>query len=203
MSARARSKATKDTIIKEAEKIFSEKGYSGTSIRDIAEASGISTSVLYYYFRDKQEIYTQILEQNFQELRAAITQTLLHGESKGDILKTFIAAHMKALYEHPVITRMVAWETAEWGQKGGGLTQKYFRENFLAIKSLLSFSAVKYTDKDMAAFSLMSMTGFFFFLAPTVMNILDKDRYDEDFLNRITEGVTELFLYGIKGERNE
>jgi len=203
MPARARGKATKDSIIKEAEKIFSEKGYSGTSIRDIAEASDISTSVLYYYFRDKKEIYTQILEQNFLELRKAITQTMLYGESKGDILKTFIAAHMRALYEHPVITRMVAWETAEWGQKGGTITQKYFHENFLAIKGLLDFSAVKYSDRDLAAFSLMSMTGFFFFLAPMVMNILDKDRYDEDFLNKITEGVTELFLYGINGERNE
>ncbi len=203
MSSRTRRNATKESIMKEAEKIFSEKGFSGTSIRDIADASGISTSVLYYYFRDKLEIYTQILEQNFEELRTAVTRTMMSGESKGDILQTFIAAHMRALYEHPVITRMVAWETAEWGQKGGGVAQRYFQENFQAIKSLLSFSGVKVKDKDMAAFSLMSMTGFFFFLAPLVMSTLDKDGYDEDFLKKITEGVTELFIYGIKGEREE
>jgi len=201
MSSRARSKATKDRIVSEAEKIFSEKGFSGTSIRDIAEAACISTSVLYHYFRDKQEIYTHILETNFHELESAVTGTMLQGEYKGDMLRTFIAAHMKALYEHPVITRIVAWETAEWGEKGGGVTEKYFLENFNAIKSVLAFTQVREGDRDMAALSLMSITGFFFFLAPLVFKTLNRDGYDEEFLDRTTDWVTELFLYGIKGER--
>ena len=48
-------------IMDAARQLFAERGYSGTSIRDIAEACGISTSLLYHHFADKDEIYSRII----------------------------------------------------------------------------------------------------------------------------------------------
>ena len=56
--------STKELILKEALKQFSEKGYAGTSMSDIAAPLGISKAALYKHFRSKQEIFEQIIEES-------------------------------------------------------------------------------------------------------------------------------------------
>ena len=48
-------------IIKAGIEIFSRKGFDGTRIAEIAEASGLPKANVYYYFSSKEEIYTAII----------------------------------------------------------------------------------------------------------------------------------------------
>ncbi|MEW6258932.1 MAG: TetR/AcrR family transcriptional regulator [Thermodesulfobacteriota bacterium] len=52
----------KDLILDAAARLFSQKGYAGTSIREIVEAAGITKPTLYYYFRNKEELYIELME---------------------------------------------------------------------------------------------------------------------------------------------
>lgn len=54
---------TKERIIDESLTLFSEKGFSGVSVKKIAEAVGIKDSSLYKHFSSKQEIFDTILEE--------------------------------------------------------------------------------------------------------------------------------------------
>ncbi len=47
-------------ILSEAARLFAAEGYERTSMRDIAEACGISKSLLYHHFTDKDELYARI-----------------------------------------------------------------------------------------------------------------------------------------------
>ncbi|HEY1374452.1 MAG TPA: TetR/AcrR family transcriptional regulator [Candidatus Binatia bacterium] len=51
-----------EAILKCAAKIFAEKGFHSTSIRDISRATGMSLAGLYYYFRTKEELLFLIQE---------------------------------------------------------------------------------------------------------------------------------------------
>ncbi|HEY1268842.1 MAG TPA: helix-turn-helix domain-containing protein, partial [Candidatus Binatia bacterium] len=51
-----------EEILKCAAKIFAEKGFHSTSIRDISRATGMSLAGLYYYFRTKEELLFLIQE---------------------------------------------------------------------------------------------------------------------------------------------
>lgn len=42
--------------------LFSEKGYDGTSIREIIEMAGVTRPVLYYYFENKEDLFRRLLE---------------------------------------------------------------------------------------------------------------------------------------------
>ncbi|HNO01068.1 MAG TPA: TetR family transcriptional regulator, partial [Chitinophagaceae bacterium] len=42
--------------MKKAEKLFAEKGYNGTSVRDIAEKAGINLAMVSYYFGSKEKL---------------------------------------------------------------------------------------------------------------------------------------------------
>jgi AcrR family transcriptional regulator len=51
-------------ILAEASRLFVARGYRGISMREIAEAVGISKAGLYYHFRDKEELFLAILTAN-------------------------------------------------------------------------------------------------------------------------------------------
>lgn len=54
---------TKQRIIEESLTLFSEKGYSDVYVNDIAKAVGIKAPSLYKHFKNKQEIFSAILEE--------------------------------------------------------------------------------------------------------------------------------------------
>ena len=51
-----------DDILKTAEKLFLKNGFSRTSMRDIAEKSGVGLGNIYNYFKNKDEIFCRIVE---------------------------------------------------------------------------------------------------------------------------------------------
>ncbi|NLL77240.1 MAG: TetR/AcrR family transcriptional regulator [Clostridiales bacterium] len=53
--------STKKRITEEALTLFAQKGYKGTSVKQIAEAVGIKDASLYKHFRSKQEIFDSIV----------------------------------------------------------------------------------------------------------------------------------------------
>ena len=48
---------TKDRILEIALDLFSKRGFSAVSIRDISSTVGIKESTIYYYFTNKQDIF--------------------------------------------------------------------------------------------------------------------------------------------------
>ena len=57
-----------ESILRTAAQIFAEKGYHQASIRDIARATGVSLSGLYYYFNSKEELLFLIQDHAFGTL---------------------------------------------------------------------------------------------------------------------------------------
>ncbi len=53
----------RQTVLDQAAKMFAEKGYSGSSLVDVARELGISRPALYYYFSSKQEILSSLVDE--------------------------------------------------------------------------------------------------------------------------------------------
>ena len=49
-------------ILDTAQKLFSEKGYAATGLREIAEKAGISIGNIYNYFKNKEELFHRLLD---------------------------------------------------------------------------------------------------------------------------------------------
>jgi AcrR family transcriptional regulator len=56
-------------ILAEAERLFTEQGYEGVSIRAIAQACEVSNAALYYHFNSKAELFAEVLQRHTEELR--------------------------------------------------------------------------------------------------------------------------------------
>src|SRR5215210_546954 len=64
----ARSRQTKEKIIKAAIELFQERGYEKTTSNDIAAAAGVSVGSFYVYFTDKRQLLLTIFDRLADEL---------------------------------------------------------------------------------------------------------------------------------------
>lgn len=64
--------ARREQLVRTALDLFAEKGYRGTSVRDIARAAGVNEGLLYHYFNSKADLFRAVLAQYapFQALGA-------------------------------------------------------------------------------------------------------------------------------------
>jgi AcrR family transcriptional regulator len=63
-----RTRRSRKHILAAALKLFSRRGYHGTSIRDIAEASRASTGNVYHHFPDKEAIFNALIQEYFEAI---------------------------------------------------------------------------------------------------------------------------------------
>lgn len=54
-------------ILDAAQKVFAKKGFNGASIKDLARAAGVSSGLLYWYFKDKTDLFTSLLLERIEE----------------------------------------------------------------------------------------------------------------------------------------
>ncbi len=79
-------------ILSESARLFATNGYDGTSMRDIAEACGISKSLLYHHFTDKDEIFARIALGSTRELYQFVFDRLPDGATPTERLRAFMVA---------------------------------------------------------------------------------------------------------------
>lgn len=72
--------------------MFAEKGYAGTSVREIVEQAGVSKPVLYYYFKSKEGLFLAILDlaENLQQ--QLLSEVL---RSEGDVLDRLLMLYRR------------------------------------------------------------------------------------------------------------
>ena len=56
------SEATRNALLDAARSLFSERGFSVVSTEEIVQAAGVTRGALYHHFKDKQDLFTAVVE---------------------------------------------------------------------------------------------------------------------------------------------
>jgi AcrR family transcriptional regulator len=67
VSRRADDAGRRGQLLRESARLFREKGYDATSVRDIAAATGLQSGSWVYHFKTKQDILAAVMEQGLQQ----------------------------------------------------------------------------------------------------------------------------------------
>jgi TetR/AcrR family transcriptional regulator len=105
-----RQSAGEKAILDAAIELFSEYGYDGVSMRQIAEAAGVSKANIYHHFNSKEALYLAILHGSARHL-SEIVEVLAEGE--GDFqqrLRVFASTHLEHLFANEMRLRLVLRE---------------------------------------------------------------------------------------------
>src|SRR5512139_1209038 len=60
--------SARQRLLAAATDLFTQRGYAATTVREIVGAAGVTKPVLYYYFRNKEGIYLELMRQAFSRL---------------------------------------------------------------------------------------------------------------------------------------
>ena len=90
---------TKERILREALRLFSQKGYDAVSVEQIADAVGIKAPSLYKHYKSKQDIFDAIFEETAKRYGAFTDSISVHLGDSGQDLQVFSAITADALVE--------------------------------------------------------------------------------------------------------
>lgn len=102
-----KEKITKDTsteekIMEAARKVFTQKGYAGTRTRDIAEEAGINLALLNYYFRSKEKLFMQVMQEKFQLLFGLLLPIIENPSTTLETkIDTIVSTYIDTITENP------------------------------------------------------------------------------------------------------
>jgi AcrR family transcriptional regulator len=90
-----RRAATVGTILAEARRLFTERGFEATSIDDIAEAAGVAKGAVYHHFASKEAVFQRVLE----DMQAQIAAAPMSPEASApdDLVEQIAAATLRYL----------------------------------------------------------------------------------------------------------
>lgn len=97
---------TRVTIIEVATRLFGERGYPGTSIRDIAEIVGILPGSLYAHIGNKEEMLFEIVSSGIDQFLEVVGGSASETEPR-ERLKAMIRAHLVVVAQNPQSAQVV------------------------------------------------------------------------------------------------
>lgn len=115
----AREPYTLDRLLDVAVRVFTERGYDGTSFQHLSQASGLSKSSIYHHIESKEQLLRLGLEKALEPLMATITEPEATTGPAIDRLRFLIRRNIEILTDRlPYVTLLLNvhgnTETERW-----------------------------------------------------------------------------------------
>jgi TetR/AcrR family transcriptional regulator, cholesterol catabolism regulator len=97
VSTRADDAGRRGQLIRESARLFREKGFEATSVRDIAAATGLQSGSWVYHFKTKQDILAAVMEQGLQQALERIEAIASSKLAPREHFRALLRAHLDTL----------------------------------------------------------------------------------------------------------
>ena len=87
----------KARMLRAAAQCFNQKGYSGTSLRDVADLLGLTDAALYYYVRNKEQLVYLCYVRAADLGREALDRACSEGENGMDMILRYFRYHIEMM----------------------------------------------------------------------------------------------------------
>jgi AcrR family transcriptional regulator len=185
---------TKEHIIKAAMHIFSKFGFQKTTVDEIAKAAHKAKGSVYYYFKNKEELFQSVVEKEFQTLRTELTKAVEDSETGKMKLTNYITVRMKLLGGLSNMYEALKNEYLNYLGFIEKIRRKYDNEEISLVKSILiagiKNNEFEKNDEEQTAFVIV--TAIKGFEVPLMVN----NKYEE--IEKNLEVMIRILLKGIE-----
>jgi len=198
---RMKADERRQEIIRAAMEVFARNGFGGSTTREIAENAGISEAMIYSHFRNKQDLYTAIIDEKLQESEP-LYYPLDAMRNKDDprVFITIVSNYLRRHSEDTTFLRLLLFSALEGHELASmfvaGPVRKYFE--FLAdyIGERIDEGALKPINPEITSRCLLGMVHYF---------VLLREILGDDTLNPIDpaeaiETIVKIFCEGIMAD---
>ena len=107
---------TSERILDAAEELFAERGYAGTSLRDVTSVVGIRIPSLYNHFESKEALYAAVLERGLKPVLRALSDYAVPSSSGGEDPRKLVETMMRVMATRPGLAGLIQHETLTGGE---------------------------------------------------------------------------------------
>jgi AcrR family transcriptional regulator len=187
---KADSRARGDTrarIQQVAVELFTEHGYEGTSLREIAERLNVTKAALYYHFKSKEDIVRSLVEDYYGQMDALIAwgrEQPRTADARSDILSRYVSI----VAEGDKVFRMLHQNQAAVNTMASAKSRgELFRERIHSLIDLLTEPGAPMPERLRAAMALGGISLGWMFFADQV-----PDRHElSEAVRRIASDIVE------------
>jgi TetR/AcrR family transcriptional regulator, cholesterol catabolism regulator len=104
-----------DQLLARAARVFADKGYHPTTMRDLSAASGMSLAGMYYYVRGKEDLLALIQERCFTQVLEGARQAVGGASDPQERLQAFIRHHVSFFAQHMSEMKVLSHEASPRG----------------------------------------------------------------------------------------
>lgn len=115
-SAESKRDKTIRRILDAAAKIFSEAGFAGARMDEIAKQAKINKAMIYYHIGDKKALYAEVLHDIIGDALERFMSDLQGNKSPEEKLKIYIGGVTHTMDQHPYLAPIMMREQASGGQ---------------------------------------------------------------------------------------
>ena len=96
---------SRDDVVRAAGRLFAERGYHGTSMRDLGKELGMLGSSLYSHVSSKQDLLVEVVEEGARLFEPSAAQALAAGGSPAERLDALVAGHVEVVVDNIEVAR--------------------------------------------------------------------------------------------------
>ena len=193
---RRKGEITRERILDAAEELFAERGYDGTTLRDVASCVGLRNPSLYNHFDSKESLYAAVLERDIGPVLRLLAEFVEQGRDASAAAEEIIQVVMRILAERPALPRLVQHETLSGGQRLTPMLRDFIVPIFAHGHDMAETTAIaagwEKDDVPMLVLAMYHIVLGFFTMAPLYKDLNGKDLLSEQAVARQTRFLIEL-----------
>jgi AcrR family transcriptional regulator len=142
MTTLAKDEVIKSDILDEAAKLFRHYGLQKTTMEDIAKAVGKGKSTLYYYYKNKEEIFDAVIRKEKNMMFRNIQEAVSREESAVKKLEAFTRSKMREIRRMTTLYQVVASEIKACNELEVSIRRHYDCTETEILKSILHYGVI-------------------------------------------------------------
>jgi len=179
---------TKKIIFQAAVKAFSNSGYDGATMDEIAANGGIAKGTLYYHFSSKHEIFEYIINQGINIFIEKIQEAMSIEKNNSEKIRVLCRVQLNLLYEYRDFFKVIMSEI--WGLEARHLhireiIKKYLNNIEIYLKEAMDAGIITKGDPSYIAYSFFSNTWSAVVYEVINKNMTNVDEIMDDLLRNI------------------
>ena len=137
---------TRERILRAATRLFSRKGYDGTSTKEICEAAKVNIAAIHYHFSAKEKLYAYIIESYGDERLQSVRRILEVPKTKEEFrvrLEMFIKEAVESMLSQRELCHIVQSEIELLHARSAPVFKRTFLKRFEILVNFLSHAKKK------------------------------------------------------------